>query len=152
MRGISAFGRRVVVIAAVAFIAALIGVLVGRGISAPRAEQATALHELLHDQLDLDPQQRARIATLEEQFAVRRRALELEIRADNARLAAAIQAEHGYGPRVTAEVDRSHRVMGDLQKETLAHVFAMRAVLKPDQAERFDRAVVQALTAKADSE
>lgn len=149
MRGLGTFGRRVIFMTVLAFLAALIGVLVGRSIADPRAEQASALHDLLHEQLDLDPQQRARIGALEERFATRRRALELEIRADNARLAAAIQAEHGYGPRVTAEVDRSHRVMGDLQKETLAHIFAMRAVLRADQAERFDRAVVQALTANA---
>ena len=152
MRSIGAFGRRIIFMAVLAFLAALAGVIVGRTIADPRREQASALHDLLHEELDLDQQQRARIDALEESFATRRRALELEIRADNARLAAAIQAEHGYGPRVTAEVDRSHQVMGDLQKETLAHVFAMRAVLRPDQAERFDRAVVRALTASSTSE
>jgi hypothetical protein len=39
--------------------------------------------------------------------------------------------------------------MGELQKQTLAHIFAMRAVLRPDQAAKFDRAVVEALTAEA---
>ena len=150
MRAIGPFGRRIILVAVVAFLAALAGVLIGRSISDGRPEQATALHELLHQELDLDQQQRASIAALEERFATRRRALELEIRANNARLAAAIQAEHGYGPRVTAEVDRAHRVMGDLQNETLAHIFAMRAVLRPDQQERFDRAVVEALTARAE--
>ena len=29
--------------------------------------------------------------------------------------------------------------MGDLQKATLTHVFAMRRVLRPDQAATFDR-------------
>lgn len=151
MRGIGPFGRRIILIVALAFLAALAGVLIGRSISdARRPEQSSALHELLHEQLNLDERQRVQIDALEERFAVRRRALELEIRSDNARLAAAIQAEHGYGPRVTAEVDQSHRVMGDLQKETLSHIFAMRAVLRPDQQERFDRAVVQALTANAE--
>ena len=149
MRAIGPFGRRIILVAVLAFLAALAGVLIGRSISDGRPEQATALHELLHEELDLDEQQRASIAALEERFATRRRALELEIRADNARLAAAIQAERGYGPRVTAEVDRAHRVMGDLQKETLAHIFAMRAELRPDQQGRFDQAVVEALTASA---
>ena len=36
--------------------------------------------------------------------------------------------------------------MGELQKATLSHVFAMRAVLRPDQAARFDAAVAEALT------
>ncbi|WP_188053883.1 periplasmic heavy metal sensor [Sphingosinithalassobacter sp. CS137] len=142
--------RRTWLLAAVVFLAALAGVLIGRGISNQRPEQPSALHEFLHDELDLDAGQLARIEGLEKQFAIRKRALELELRADNARLAAAIEAEHGYGPRVTAEIDRSHQAMGELQKETLSHIFAMRAVLRPDQAEKFDRAVVKALTADAE--
>lgn len=142
--------RRTGAIALLAFLAALAGVLVGRSLSQQQSHQQSALHDLLHEQLDLDPQQRARIEQIEAQFAVRRRTLELELRAENARLAAAIQAERGYGPRVTLEVDRSHRLMGDLQKETLMHIFAMRSVLRPDQAERFDRAVVEALTAETE--
>lgn len=142
--------RQFWLLAAVAFLAALAGVLIGRSISDRDLEQPNALHELLHEKLDLDQQQLARIEELEKQFAIRKRALELELRADNARLAAAIEAEHGYGPRVTAEIDRSHRAMGELQKETLSHIFAMRAVLRPEQAQKFDRAVVEALTADAE--
>jgi nickel and cobalt resistance protein CnrR len=141
--------RRLLVLAAVAFLAALAGVLIGRGIS-DRVPQSSALHELLHDELGLDARQLAQIEQLEVTFATRRRTLEAEIRAENARLAAAIQAERGYGPRVTAEIERSHRLMGELQKETLEHIFAMRTVLRPDQAEKFDRAVVRALTADAE--
>lgn len=63
------------------------------------------------------------------------------------RLAEAFQAEHGYGPQVTVAIDQSHRDMGELQKETLAHIFAMRAMLKPDQARKLDQVVVEALTA-----
>lgn len=139
--------RRTLVLAAVAFLAALAGVLIGRGISDRVPEQSSALHELLHEELGLDARQLEQIEDLEVRFAARRTALEAEIRAENARLAAAIQAERGYGPRVTAEIERSHRLMGELQKETLEHIFAMRTVLRPDQAEKFDRAVVRALTA-----
>lgn len=139
--------RRALLSAAVAFLAALAGVLLGRSLSHDATEQPSALHELLHEELALDDLQLAQIEQLEMRFAVRRRQLELEIKSDNARLAKAIQAEKGYGPRVTAQVERSHGAMGDLQKETLAHIFAMRAVLRPDQAQKFDRAVVEALTA-----
>jgi hypothetical protein len=68
------------------------------------------------------------------------------MRAENAMLAEAIAAEHGNGPRVAAAIDASHRTMGELQKETLVHVFAMRALLRPDQAAKFDAAVTKALT------
>ena len=142
--------RRTLILAAVVFLAALAGVLIGRSLSQERPERASALHDLLHDELQLDRQQLDRIESLELRYAARRKVLEAELRADNARLAAAIEAEHGYGPRVTAEIDRSHRAMGAMQKETLAHIFAMRAVLRPDQARRFDQAVVKALTADAE--
>ncbi len=69
------------------------------------------------------------------------------MRADNRALAAAIVAEKGYGPRVSAAVDQSHHAMGLVQKATLQHLFAMRSVLKPAQARRFDQAMVNALTA-----
>ena len=142
--------RRLLVLAAVAFLAALAGVLIGRGISERVPEQSSALHELLHDELGLDAQQLGQIEQLEISFAARRQTLEAEIRAENARLATAIQAERGYGPRVTAEIEQSHQLMGELQKATLEHIFAMRTVLRPDQAEKFDRAVVRALTADAE--
>ena len=87
---------------------------------------------------------------LAQRFAVRRRALELELRSDNARLAEAIETEHGIGPRVTAAVDASHAAMGELQKETLQHVFRLRGVLRPEQARKFDEAAVKALTAPAE--
>jgi nickel and cobalt resistance protein CnrR len=142
--------RRLLVLAAVAFLAALAGVLIGRGLSQRAPEQSSALHELLHEELGLDAQQLVQIEQLEATFAARRGALEAEIRAENARLAAAIQAERGYGPRVTAEIERSHQIMGELQKATLEHIFAMRTVLRPDQVEKFDGAVVRALTTEAE--
>lgn len=141
--------RWTVVIALVAFLAGIAGVFVGRTlVPAPQA-QGTDLHEVLHHQLKLDAGQEARLDVLEQRFAVRRRALELDLRAANARLAGAIQAEHGNGPQVTAAVDASHMAMGELQKETLAHIFAMRQILRPDQAKLFDQAVVKALTVDA---
>jgi hypothetical protein len=139
--------RALLLVALVAFVAALAGVFIGRSVWVSHVSSHNTLHELLHEELDLDAKQRAQISNLEAQFAIRRRALELELRADNARLAEAFQAEHGYGPQVTVAIDQSHRDMGELQKETLAHIFAMRAMLKPDQARKLDQVVVEALTA-----
>ena len=118
--------------------------LVGQG---PPAENE--LHSLLHDQLNLSSAQHAQVEALEQRFAVRKQALEFELRADNAKLAGAIEIEHGFGPQVSASIDHSHMVMGQLQKETLEHIFAMRALLNPDQAAQFDRVVVKALTQTA---
>lgn len=139
--------KRLSVIAAIAFVAAIAGVLLGRVIFPERPSAGIELHKVLHEEIDLDAAQLRKLADIERRFAVRRQALELQLRAYNAQLAAAIEAEHGNGPRVAAAVDASHGAMGELQKETLAHVFAMRQLLRPAQTAKFDRAVVQALTA-----
>ena len=130
----------------IAFVAALAGVAIGCRVLMPAEPQASDIHMLVHRDIALDPRQRIALDRLEAQFAVRRAALEAKLRGDNARLAAAIEAEHRDGPRVTQAIDAVHHSMGDLQKATLAHVFAMRRVLRPDQAATFDRLVVAKLT------
>lgn len=136
--------RAILVTIVVAFLAGLAGMGLGRLVFAP--ERAPSLHELLHDELDLSATQEQDIEALERDFATRRRALELEMRAANAELAAAMRDEHAYGPRVTAAIERFHSAMGELQSETMEHVFAMREVLTPQQRAEFDAIVASALT------
>ncbi len=88
-------GRRTLLIIIGAFLAALAGVFIGRGLVAQREAPGAELHSVLHDRLDLDAGQKARLETLERQFAVRRKAIELELRADNALLAEAISTDSG---------------------------------------------------------
>lgn len=137
--------KRNLTIALIGFAAALLGVFVGRALAPAGAEAGIDIHAVLHDRLDLDADQERRLDVLERDFAVQRRALEAEMRADNRRLAAAIQAEHRNGPAVESAIDATHMTMGELQKATLAHVFAMRALLRDDQAVIFDEAVTKAL-------
>lgn len=110
------------------------------------AAQPKTLHQFVHEELDLDATQSARLEQLEDRFAAERKELDLALRAANARLAAAMQAEHDYGPKVVAAIDDVHARMGDLQKATVKHVFAMRALLRPEQQARFDRQVADTLT------
>lgn len=137
---------RYLLVAVIAFAAAMAGVWAARTWRASPAHGEGQIHQLLHRDMTLDSRQQQRIAALEARFAQRRAGLEAQMRAINGQLAQAIEAEHGYGPRVAAAVDRSHLVMGQLQKETLQHVFAMRGVLRPDQAARFDATVARTLT------
>ena len=104
-----------------------------------------SLPDIVHHDLKLSPDQLTRIDAVEARFAARRPALEAEVRAANRELAAAIAASDGDTPQVQAAVDHFHAAMGDLQKATIAHVFEMRSVLTPAQAEVFDKAVVDAL-------
>lgn len=141
--------RRLLLTALVVFIAALAGVFVGRHLFPADSQPSGELHALLHEQIDLDPEQDRQLHALEQGFGQRRQAMETAMRAENARLARAIGAEHRIGPQVTSAIDASHRTMGELQKETLAHVFAMRRLLRPDQAAKFDAAIMKALTEDA---
>ena len=141
--------KRILLLALVVFLAAIAGVFIGRiAVEQPKANE-TELHALLHKKLNLTSAQHSKIDAIEARFAVRRKALEFEMRAANARLAEAIELEHGYGLQVTAAIDNTHVIMGELQKETLEHLFAMRSVLRPEQAKMFDSTVVKALTADA---
>jgi HAMP domain-containing protein len=146
MGAVGKVGRQGLLLAVLAFAAALLGVAAGRWLFAPAPPLETAFHTLIHRDLALDAGQAHAIAGLERDFAASQARYAAQMAQDNRDLAQAIVAEKGYGPRVADAVDRAHRAMGMLQKETLQHLFAMRAVLRPDQQARFDAALVKALT------
>lgn len=110
-----------------------------------RERQPPSLHSVVHERLDLSADQDRQLDAIEARFAARRPALEAEVRAANRELAAAIAASDGDTPQVQAAVDHFHAAMGDLQKATITHVFEMRAVMTPAQAEVFDEAIVDSL-------
>lgn len=110
-----------------------------------REREAPSLHSIVHDELDLNADQERRLETIEARFAGRRQALEAEVRAANQELAAAIAASDGNTPQVQAAVDHFHVAMGDLQKATVSHIFEMRSVMTPAQAQVFDERVVESL-------
>ena len=142
MRGVS---RGLVLTLVLTLLAAIGGTWIGaRYIYAQRHQPS--LHEFVHEELKLTSEQRARLEVLEQDFVGRRRAREAELRAANAELARAIQVRHEYSPEVQAAVERFHDAMGELQKETILHVLAMRTVLSPEQALEFDKRIGEALT------
>ena len=112
-------------------------------------EDNGSLHQFVHEELVLTEDQNSRLETLEARFAVERAALESSLRAANARLAQAMDAEHEYGPEVSAAIDDVHGHMGELQKATGQHVFDMREILEPEQQRLFDRKVSEALTSNS---
>lgn len=130
------------------FLVALAALWLGQHMRAGQSGEGR-IHAVVRNELGLDDAQKQRIEALETSFTSRRARLEGELRDANADLAAAIAREHAYGPDVEKAVDRSHIAMGELQKATLQHVFAMRGVLRSDQTGRFDKAVAEALTSPA---
>ncbi|WP_374344930.1 Spy/CpxP family protein refolding chaperone [Phenylobacterium sp.] len=145
MRGVS---RGLILTLVLTVAAAIAGTWIGaRYIYSQRHE--ASLHEFVHEELRLNTEQKARLDVLELEFAARRRSREAELRAANAELARAIQSRHEYSPEVRAAVERFHGAMGELQKETILHVLAMRTVLTPDQAKQFDARIGESLTQQA---
>ncbi len=138
---------RYLLVALIAFCVALAATFLARSLMDESPHEGGELHALMHEELKLTMDQERLIEQLEGQFAERRQQLDSRLLDANAQLAEAVASEHEYGPKVAEAVDRSHMAMGELQKETLRHVFAMRAVLRPDQAAQFDKRIVTMLTA-----
>jgi nickel and cobalt resistance protein CnrR len=125
-------------------LAGLGGAVAGQRLATPPAP--VSLHDRLHDVLRLTATQEQKLHRLETGFARQRITHETAMRAADAQLAAAMLREGRYGPGVAAAVDDVHRAMGDLQKASIDHMFAMRAILTPEQQQRFDRIIAESLT------
>lgn len=99
------------------------------------ADEVTS-HEWLHHELNLTEAQLKQLEPIEEKFGSRQRELAEALREANRQLARAIAEDKAYTPRVTAAVEHVHHRMGDLQKASIEHVFAMRAELSPEQGDK----------------
>lgn len=141
----TAVTRTVWIVVLVTILAAAVGGWAGVQYGLHKA-RAPNLDEFLHHELGLTAEQEHRIADLESDFAVRRKVLDHEMQAANRELASSILAEHAYGAGAKAAVERFHRAAASLQEATIIHVLAMRAVLTPEQAGRFDAVISGALT------
>ncbi|WP_292082704.1 Spy/CpxP family protein refolding chaperone [Brevundimonas sp.] len=108
-----------------------------------------SLHEIVHKDLDLSSEQHRKIDSIEDRFAEQRLTLEGRVQAANRELAEAIRVSNGDSRVVQPAVDHFHDAMGDLQQATIAHIFEMRSVMTDAQARRFDRSMVEALSADA---
>lgn len=140
--------RAALVVILLTALAGAIGGWVGVRYAIATSQQHSGLDELVHRKLDLSDAQNRSISSIEETFATRRSALETEMRAANRDLAAAVRAEPEFGPRAKAAITRFHIAESALQQETVMHVLAMRRVLTPDQARKFDEEISRALTAE----
>ncbi len=141
--------RSLILTLVLALLAGLAGALIGVGIAREEPPRGDVIHRLLHDGLGLSDEQERRIEAEEKLYAARRAGHERAVRDANAMLAAAIRTSRQDGPEVRRAVDVVHERLGAYQRETGAHIFRMRAVLTPNQAEKFDDTVAGALTSDA---
>jgi Spy/CpxP family protein refolding chaperone len=93
-------------------------------------------HEWLHRELNLTDAQLKELEPIEAKFGERQRSLAEAMQVAKHHLAEVIAEDKAYTPRVSAAVEHVHHCMGELQKVTIEHVFAMRAVLSPKQGDR----------------
>ena len=109
------------------------------------SETRPQLDELIHHELGLTAEQGRKIEALEVEYVHRRSSLEGEIATANRDLAVAIETDHTYGQKARAALGHFHRAMEQLQELTIRHVLAMRAILSPRQAKKFDATIRAAL-------
>jgi len=108
--------------------------------------QAASLHDWLHERLDLTQEQSVAIDQIEAEFATKEKPVREAFAAANRDLAALIGAEAAYTPEVAEAVEQVHHLMGELQKLSIEHLFAMASVLDPGQREKLIHYAEMALT------
>lgn len=134
--------RTALITALIACAAGALSVYASLAIFADGGERRHAsLDVLVHRELDLSADQERQIEEIEAHFHAREGALEGEMRAATRDIAAAVSEDKANSPRVESAVGRFHNAMGELQHETIVHIFEMRAVLTPRQQGQFDKIV-----------
>lgn len=131
--------------------AGLGGVVVGTALIRP-GHHSDTLDAAVHRELNLTPDQDRRLEAIEARYATRKAALDAELRAAARDIAAAVSEDHAQSDRLIQAIDRFHNAMGQTQREAIAHVFEMRAVLNPDQQAQFDVIVREELLRGVDEE
>jgi Spy/CpxP family protein refolding chaperone len=139
-----------VITLAVAAVAGFVGAWAGaEGLHRSREQTSLlreSVHEMVHQGLELTPQQRREIDAVEARYTKRRNDLRVQISRANLELASAMSEEMAFGPQAQTAIDHLQNSVGDLQSSTVLYVLEIRDVLTPEQRVVYDRKVVEALT------
>jgi len=109
------------------------------------SQRTTGTHEWIHEELGITKEQERALEPIETAFEQRKAILSQKIREANGELADVILADRQDSARVNAAIEKIHAAQGQLQMETVAHVFAMKTVLAPAQFERLLQLTADAL-------
>ncbi len=125
--------------AAAAYLAARIGAR-GHHHPAPHGHtkngKGADLHAWMHEQLDISPEQWARLEPFEKSFENDSAQLLQKIKTGGEQLASAIGEGSRGAPAIQDALDRINQAQAELQKITLDHFFVMKEHLDPEQAKR----------------
>ena len=108
-------------------------------------DDSVSAHIWLHQHASLTADQDKNLTAIEKRFGEHQKVLEDEIRAANRELAAAMLQDKKFSDRVATAVEHIHHAQGELQKETVAHIFEMQTVLTPQQADALNKFAADAL-------
>lgn len=119
-----------------------VGIVIGHNtIPEPEAD----LHALLHKAVPLDNNEKAVLEAKEQAFMAKRAEIEGHLRVANAALADAISKNPQWSPEVENAMLQVEAAAARLQRETLIHVFEMRAGLKPEHRPAYDEVLIESL-------
>lgn len=106
----------------------------------------TVLNKMTRNGLQgLDERQRSAINDIETHYLTERNQLRMQIKGANFDLANALSEEMSFGPKTEASIHRLETTVGQLQKDTVLYVLALREVLSTEQRVVFDEKVVATL-------
>lgn len=104
-------------------------------------------HAWLHEQLDLNAEEMARIDALEPAYRAERRRLQAELDARIQGIAGQLQQHDSLAPEVTAAIHELHAVHSQLQELAIQHYFDMLGALPPDKQRKLRALAAEALSA-----
>ncbi len=137
--------RNTILVVFLSFLAGIAGVWIGLK-TLPVSQLSTVnLHEKIHHEFALNAEQKDALHELEEHYSLGQEKYTKALKDANFELAAAIKKYHSLSPEVILAEQKYLDVLGDFQTETLEHIFAMRAILSPEQAQVFDDLVLRSL-------
>jgi nickel and cobalt resistance protein CnrR len=142
---ISGHWRRTYIAVLLSLLAGFAGVWMGLKIFPQSDPSTVSLHEIIHHQFDLNAEQETALKRLEDLYTLQQKRYATKLKAANFALAATIKIHHNLSPEVVQAEQQYLAVLGNFQTETLRHIFAMRAILSPEQAKKFDDIVLRSL-------
>jgi Spy/CpxP family protein refolding chaperone len=150
-----AFWRNLAITVILAGAAAFAGARLGeqrppaKTVEAPHAPvgMRDSVYQMVHQDMQLTDDQKHKIDAIEERYAHRRNELRAKIGSANAELGEALANEMALGTAASRALEHQQQDMGDLQRETILYVLAVRAELTPKQQQALDQKVFESLTA-----
>lgn len=101
--------------------------------------------QILHQQLSISSQQDVQLAKIEETYQKQLKYFSEKLKLINMELANAVKEEKIFGPRIDKAIEENHTTLGELQKATMKHLFEMQTVLSPEQSEKMNSVIADAL-------